>query len=258
MEKSKTIKYMALFCLFTLMLTVTVNAKTRNPYIVSQSKVAKNANNVMSSYALYDNEITLEFEDLLPNTTYKVYRKEAKKKWKVVGTFTTENYSIEDDEDIPIDDEDCYDGDEYEFVDDKVKENTCYYYKLYSCKTKKYTKVQTYWTAARHPKNVRQVGNKVKWTKRKNVDGYLVYFHKHYSFLDGYYQDNVYYCKKVGKNSRSCIIPTGDKIDGVYTYTKHGGKYYVNWAGVFATEGKMRGYVRNGTMKYVLKHKIRD
>lgn len=230
--------------------------KNEGTVCCSSKKVAKNTSSVMSSYALYHNKITVQFEDLLPNTTYKLYRKEANKKWKVIDTFTVEaeivenGYTYKDENGVLYDYEDSY-----VFIDKKLKENTRYYYKLYSCDTRKYTKTESYWTAVNHPKKVKQSGNKVNWEKSKGASGYLVYYHKHYSFLDGYYQDNVYYYKKVSKKKTSYTIPNGYKIDGVYAYTKHNNGYYLNWSGVHSSEGSIKKYVKDGIMKYVLNHK---
>ena len=256
MKKIKIIMSILMACIITMSVTTNSIAQNKQPYVVPQNKVAKNTSKVMSSYALYHDKLVIEFNDLLPNTTYKIYRKEANKKWKVVKTFTVEaeivknGYTYRDENGVMYDYED-----RYTYVDKKLKENTQYSYKLYSCKTKKFTKTEKYWTALSHPKNVKQSGNNVTWSKSKGASGYMIYYHKHYSFLDGYYQDDVYYCKKINKNKTSYVIPEGCKVDGVYSYTKHNKGFYVDWSGVHSSEGSVKNYVNTGSLKYILKHK---
>jgi len=209
------------------------------PQAWKQKDVAKNTANVMSSYALYDNRLVLGFDNLMPGTTYKLYRRESKKKWKLIDTFT---------------------GDEYNelnwgYTDNKVKANMRYDYKLYDCNSGKYTKVETYWTPVKHPKKVKQSGNTVTWKKSKGANGYFVYYHKHYSILDGFLQRDEYFCKKVSNKKLSYTLPEGCKVDGVYAYSKHNGGYYLSWAGIYKNANVAKKYVKNGCMKFVLKHK---
>lgn len=244
MKKFKLIVYgIAVWVLSVSILIMNADAKDRIPYVVKQSSIAKNTSNVMSSYALYDNEITICFAGLSPNTKYKVYRKEAKKSWKVVKTFFKDS-------------KDTYNH-TFSFTDRKVKSNTRYYYKIYSYRTKKYSKSETYWTAIKHPKKFQQSGNWVTWNKVKGASGYLVWYRKHFSFLGGYYEDNVYYCKIISAKKTSYILPQGCKIKGVYAFTKHKDRYYLNWSGVHKTQGSMKTYVKDGVLDHVIKHKIR-
>ena len=144
MKTTKKIVYMILICtlIFGMGGNDNVSAKEKVPYVVSQKKIAKNTSNVMSSYSLYD-EIYIEFQDLLPNETYRIYRKESKKRWKVIKTFKLEAKSTEDGYNYEDENGICYNYDDYyEYVDKNVKENTCYRYKLYSCDTGKFSKVE--------------------------------------------------------------------------------------------------------------------
>lgn len=234
-------------------------AKTLTPYVAEQKEIAQNTSRVLSSYSLYDNEIYVEFKDLEPNVKYKIFRKEGNKNWKVIKTFVAEaeisedgSYSYEDENGI------CYNYDDYlEYTDKKVKSNTRYKYKLYSCDTGKYSKTETYWTAANHPKKVKQKGQKVTWKKVKGVKGYAVYYWKNYSFLDGYITDKKYFCKIVSAKSKSFTLPAKCKVGGVYSYTKHDGGYYLGWSGIHKTQGSMKAYIRDGLLYDVIKKKIR-
>ena len=267
MKRFKLIVFSIIILMISFNVSImNVDAKEKKPYLWKQTAIAKNTSNVMSSYALYDNEISLSFKHLQPNTKYKIYRKEAKKAWKVVKTFFVD---VEMEETDP--EEGSYDyvdesgiyysvwyDDTYHFTDRRVKSNTRYYYKLYSCGTKKYSNIESYWTAVKHPKKFKQSGNIVTWDKVKGTSGYLIWYRKHFSFLDGYYEDNVYYCKIISKEKTSYILPNGCKIKGVYAFTKHGGRYYLNWSGIHKTQGSMKTYVKNGILDLVIKKKIRN
>lgn len=257
MIKNRFPKILLTLLVLIIIFPVTVQAKTKTPYICPQYDVAKGRTNVWSSYALFHNSLVIYADDLLPNQTYKLYKKEAKKKWKIVDTFYCKATLVEnkytfhtytDNTGIMYN----YD-DTYGFVDDNIKPNTCYYYKLYSCDTKQFSGTKVYWSPVKNPwKNFRQIGNKVTWKKSKNVAGYYILYHKHYSFLDGYFQDDVYNLQKVSAKKNTYTIPNGYKADSVYAYTKHFGKYYLDYVGMFRSEGAMRKYIKDLLLEAIL------
>lgn len=212
--------------------TIQIPRRKKDAHITPQSKVT-DASKVLSSCSLYNNELSLEFDNLEPDTTYRIYRREAKKKWKIINTFYVEEEDLNGNYE-PY----------HEYIDKRVKSNTHYYYKLYACETGEYSKTESYWTPCKHPKNIKQSGQFVRWDKTKGARGYFIVYYKKYKVWsyskDDYIVHTDSHCELIHPNKNYFNIPNGYKLDGVCAYTKHKGLFYVDWVGTYKNESILK------------------
>ena len=209
-----------------------------------------------SSYSLYSNALTIGICDTKPGQMYKLYRRQAgTKKWKKVQTFKMGSDEIYRCMIVQRNYKDWFyekiSQDDFYMVEcrnTKLKPSTKYYYRVYSCKDKKFSKSVAYWTAPQHPEE-KQVGNYLRWNKVKGVTGYIIDYQKQYA-------TNYDSCQKIVPASCNYWrVPKGYDVQGVFAFSKHGKYYYISDMAIYEDKYEMLDDIRKGDIYFNLRRK---
>ena len=199
---------------------------------------------------LFYDAIAVDIANVHPKYTYDIYyRRHGSKKYRFYKTYT-EHGKNQDDCDFW--DNDMILGSGFKNYRNihrmwltRTSANTRYYIKVKTRETGRWSKTESFWSAAKNPKYKRN-GRKLTWNKSKGAAGYVSEYRKYvwYEWHNGvpdYVGDYYTYGKVLSSGKRSYLVPNGYKARGVYSYTKHGKYYYVDGYGCFTNKRELTG-----------------